>query len=102
MAGSIGNDELAFGRREIAIRHIDGDALFTFSSQSVCQQAEISSLQAFLLARRFNSLELVFKNALAIVQKPTNECALPVIHATRSGETEEGVLVHVFCCAHQK
>ena len=32
---TVGNDELAFAGTEVAIGHIDGDALFTFAFESI-------------------------------------------------------------------
>ena len=48
VARCIGDDELAFGRREIAVRHIDGDALLAFGAQSIGQQTEVSCFKALL------------------------------------------------------
>ena len=42
MARRIANDELARFGTEIAVSHIDGDALFTLSTQSIGEQCQIS------------------------------------------------------------
>ncbi len=41
MPRRVGDDELATGRGEVAIRDVDGDALLTFSLQTVGQQGKI-------------------------------------------------------------
>ena len=69
VARCIGDDELALGRCEIAVRHIDRDALFAFGTQSIGQQTEVSCFQAFLFAGCLNRFELIFKNAFAVVQQ---------------------------------
>ena len=89
VARCIGDDELAFGRRKIAVRHIDGDALLTFGAQSIGQQTKVSCLQAFLFAGCLNCFELIFKNAFAVVQQPPNERALAIVHAACCGETKK-------------
>ena len=67
MARCVGDDELSFGCGKIPIRHINGDALLAFGTQTVRQQAEVSRFKALLFARRFNGLQLIFKNALAVI-----------------------------------
>ncbi len=56
VARCIGDDELAFGRGKIAVRHIDGDALLAFGTQSIGQQTEVSRFKALLFAGRLNGL----------------------------------------------
>ena len=41
MSGRIGNDELPPGRREIAIRHIDRDALLALGLKAVDEERQI-------------------------------------------------------------
>ena len=41
MAWGIGDDEFSFGRREISVGHIDGDALFAFGSETIGHQGRI-------------------------------------------------------------
>ena len=41
VAGRIGDDELAPRRGEVAVGHVDGDALLAFGAQAVGEQREI-------------------------------------------------------------
>ena len=68
VARCIGDDELSLGRCKIAVRHIDRDALFAFGTQAIGQQTEVSGFEALLFAGSLNRLELIFKNAFAVVQ----------------------------------
>ena len=43
MAGRIGDDEFAFGRGEVAVRDVDGDALFAFGAQAIGKQRQIDT-----------------------------------------------------------
>ena len=50
VARCIGDDELALGRSEIAVRHIDRDALLAFGTQSIGQQTEVGGFKSLLSA----------------------------------------------------
>ncbi|MNR31480.1 hypothetical protein D3C85_1489920 [compost metagenome] len=44
VAGRVGDDELARGRREIAVGHVNGDALLPLGFQPVRQQGKIDAV----------------------------------------------------------
>jgi len=69
MSRRIGDNELAFLRREKSIGHIYGDTLFAFGGQTVNQQGKINflTLGAGLFAVCFQCSQLVLKNHLAVV-----------------------------------
>ena len=62
------DDELALGRGEVAIGHIDRDALLPLRTQAVGQQRQIHVFVTALLARLLHRLPLIFKNGFAVVQ----------------------------------
>ena len=64
----VGDDELALGRGEVAISHVDRDALFALRAQPVGQQREVHVFVAALLAGLLHRLPLIFKDGFAVVQ----------------------------------
>ena len=48
VAGGVGDDELAGGRGEVAVGHVDGDALLALGPQPVGQQGEVGVVVAAL------------------------------------------------------
>ena len=66
VAGGVGNDEFALGRGEIAVSHINGNALLALGSQAVGEAGEI---RVFPLRRRLVELgDLVGQQGFAVVQ----------------------------------
>src|SRR5579884_4196271 len=43
VAGSVGENELAFSRTEVAVSNVDGDALLALGAQTVGQQRQFKS-----------------------------------------------------------
>ncbi len=85
--GRVGDDELAFRRREVAVRDVDRDALLAFGLQSVGEQCEIefAVVAGLLRAHRF---ELILVDHLRIVQQPADQRALAVVDAAAREETQ--------------
>ena len=106
--GGVGDDELARGCREVAVGHIDGDALLTLRAQPVGQQREIDIVMTLGLRGLLDRLELVGEDRLAVIEQPPDERRLPVIDRAGSSEAEQVHLVHlvhlvlVGGAAHQK
>ena len=48
----VGNDELALRGREVAVRHVDRDALLAFGLETVGQQCKVGQLAGGALSRR--------------------------------------------------
>ena len=63
------HDEFALGRREIAVGYVYGDALFPFRLQTVREEGVVYFALGHLLAGVFDGGQLVFVDALGIVQK---------------------------------
>jgi hypothetical protein len=88
MSGCIGDDELAAGCREIPVGDIDGDALFAFRPQSICQQGKVYLPVLTVPGTALNRFELVGEDAFAVVQEPADQGTLAVIHTSGRYESE--------------
>ncbi len=87
--GRIGDDELALRRGEVAVGHVDGDALFALGAQAVGEQREIDlAVAAAAFAQAFDGLELVLEDRLGIVKQPPDERAFAVVNRTGRGEAK--------------
>ena len=62
MSGGIGDDEFAFGRGEVSVGDVDGDALFALVFESVGEQAQVDMFESFAFGAASNLFELIFKN----------------------------------------
>ncbi len=89
VARRIGDDELALRRGEIAVGDIDRDALFALGAQAVGQQRQIDVAAAAVGGRLGHARELVFVDALGIVEQAADEGALAVVDAAGGGEAEQ-------------
>ena len=90
MSRRVGNDELALVGREIAIGHINGDALLTLGLQPVQQEGIVYMVAriAHALAIPLKGIQLVLVYLLAIEQQAPYQRRLAVIHASRRQETQ--------------
>ena len=88
---AVGNDELAFAGAEVPIGHIDGDALFTFTFESIHQKRKVRLFTrgTALDAVAGDGLKLVFVDHFGVVQKASNERALAIINTAAREETQE-------------
>ena len=89
MSRSIGDDKLALRCGEIAVSHIDGDALFTLSTETICEQSQVHFLITAALASSLHRLQLVFENRLAVIKQSSYQSTLSIVHAARSREAEQ-------------
>ena len=96
VAGRVGDDELAAVGREVAVRHVDGDALLALGLQAVGQQGEVDLAGAGgadLLAVALHRGELVLVDHLGVVQQPADERALAVVDAAAGEEAQQLLLL---------
>ena len=100
VARRVGDDELASWCGKVSVGHVDGDALFALGTQADGKEAQVGVLEALLPARRFDGFELVFEDALAVVEESANEGALAVVDAAGGREAEEGVHFRWFLISH--
>ena len=96
MAGGVGDDELAPGGGEVAIRHVDGDALLALGLQAIDQEREVhaTALGADGAAVLADGIELVLVDHPRVVQQAADERALAVVDAA-AGEKAQDLLALV-------
>ena len=90
VAGAVGDDEPALGGREVAVGHIDRDALLALGAQSVGEQSQVQRpLAAAALGGLGDVVELILEDLLGVVQEPADQGALTVIDRTGGGEAQQ-------------
>ena len=78
-----------FGRGEVAVGDVDGDALLALGPQAVGEQREVRVLVAPLARRALDRLELVLEDRLRVVEQPADERRLAVVDGPGGGEPQE-------------
>ena len=87
VAGRVGTDEAAIVRGEVAVRHVDGDALLALRRQSVQQQAVVYLAAAAARFRvQLQRTCLVGVYELRVVQQMPDERRLAVVHGPARNE----------------
>ena len=96
VAGRVDDDERALRRREVAVRHVDRDALLALRPQAVEQQreVEVAVLGTGPDRVRRQRLELVVEDHLRLVEQPADQRALAVVDAA-AGDEAQAVLAPV-------
>ena len=89
VARGVGNDEFAAGRGEVAVGHVDGDALFALGAEPVGEQREVDHRIAAAAGTFLHRAQLVLENALRVVKQAADKRRLAVIDRTSSGKTEK-------------
>ena len=89
MPRSVGDDEFSPGRREIAIGHVDGDALFAFRTEAVRQQGKVDRPRGSVDTALFHRGQLVFVDGFRVMEQPADECRFAVIDASSRGESKK-------------
>ena len=91
VARAIGDDELAAWRLEIAIGHVDGDALLALGLQAVDQQGEIGDFarRAPAPAVVRDGGKLVVEHLARVVQQAADQRALAVVDAAAGDEAQQ-------------
>ena len=84
MAGRIGNDELARCGVEVAVRHVNRDALFALGLQAIGQQRQVG------LPATLHASELVLQHRFAVDQQATNQRAFAVVNTAAGDEAQSG------------
>ena len=89
---TIGDDEVASRGVEVAVGHVDGDALFALGVQAIGEQREIqriagAGVQASAVAHQRGNL-VVGKHA-GVVQQAPEQRALAVVHAAAGDEAQQ-------------
>ena len=89
VARRVGEDELAARGREVAIRHVDRDALFALGPQPVGEEREVNRPGGLVPCRRLDRLHLVLVHRLRVVQQSPDERTLPIVDAARRADAEK-------------
>lgn len=84
--GRVGDDVLACAGSEIAVGHVDGNALFAFGLQAVGEQRKGPWLPCRVFRRAFDGMQRVCQNGLGVVQQAADQRALAVVDATAGEE----------------
>ncbi len=94
MAGAIGDDELPLGRREVAICHVDRNALLPLGLEAIGQErgVEPTACGAMLDRVFLDGCEGVLVDHLRLIEQHANERTLAVIH-TAAGEEAQKLLI---------
>ena len=88
VARGVSQDEGALRGREVAVRHVDRDALLPLRTQTVGQQCEVDGVGSARRARRDHGVERVGQDVLRVVQQAPDEGGLAVVDAARDDEAQ--------------
>ncbi len=88
MAGGIRDDELAPGRREVAIGDIDRDALFALGAQAIGKKREVDEAAAAAGGSFRDAGKLVLVNTFGIVEQTADERALAIVDRAGGREAQ--------------
>ena len=91
--GRVGDDELALVGREEPVGDVDGDALLALGRQAVDEQREIElvAARADLLRVGGERRELILEDHLRLVQQPSDQRRLAVVHAAAGDEAQQAL-----------
>src|SRR5690606_20234138 len=84
----IGDDELALFGREVAVGHVNGNALLPLCLEAVGEQRQVD-LRSLLSSGALDRRELVLGNAMRVVQQATNQGGLAVIDLAHRDEAAQ-------------
>ncbi|OIQ75502.1 hypothetical protein GALL_428320 [mine drainage metagenome] len=85
----VGNDEFSPGGGEVAVGHVDGDALFALGLQAVGEQRQVRALGALFVFHVEGGVELILEHPLGVDQKASDQGGFAVIHAASGGEAQQ-------------
>ena len=90
VSGTVGDDETALVCAEVAVGHVDGDALFALGVEAIEQQrvVDLLTLRSMPLAVARERGKLVVEQVLAFVQQPADQRALAVVDAATGNEAQ--------------
>ena len=91
VARRVGDDELAFVRREEAVGDVDRDALLALGGEAIDEQRkiEIVALRSELLRIGAERRELIVEQRLRFVEQPTDQRRLAVVDAAAGDEAQQ-------------
>ncbi len=86
VARGIGEDVLAFGRAEVAIRDINGDALLPFRAQTVGEKGELECVGGPLA----HALELIVVDRVDVVEEAADQSGFSIVDAAGDENPQQG------------
>ena len=88
---AVGNDELACVGAEIAVRHVNGDALFPLGLKAVDQQGQINCFVSgvVLLAVALDGCQLVFKDQPGVMQQASDQRGFAIVDTAAGDEAQQ-------------
>ena len=86
VTGRVGDDVFTTRCGEVAIRDIDGDALFTFGFQPVGEQGEVNAIVITAVVFGLGHGVADRQTRFRVEQQTANQCGLAVIHAACGDE----------------
>ena len=92
VAGRVGDDELPLRRCEVAVGHVDRDALLALGAETVGEEGEVDVFVTALLRGRLDGVHLVFEGVFGIVKKTADQGRFAVVDAACRREAKQ---VHV-------
>ncbi len=93
MARRVRHDELPFRGGEVAVGHVDGDALLPFRLQAVREEGVVYLALGHLFRGVLDAGQLVLVDALGVVQKMPQHRGLSVVHAAGRGKAQKFLLL---------
>ena len=94
VAWRVGDDEVALRGGEVAVGHVDGDALLAFGAQAIGQQRQVHLAVAVAATGARHCRQLVFEHRLGVVQQSADERALAVVDRSGGGDAQGGQAAH--------
>ena len=89
VAGRVGNNELAAGRRKIPVGNIDRNPLLSLSAKPVGEVRKVDLPATSEVGRALKGLDLVVHQRFGIVEKAADQRGLAVVHRPAGIESEE-------------
>jgi len=102
VTGGVRDDELSLGSGEITVGDVDGYALFSFGSKAIRKQGQVDVLVPSFLTASFNGFKLIFEDCFGVMEEPTDQGALSIVHASRGSEAEQIHIQVIVFFSHRK
>jgi len=71
------------------VGHVDGDALLALGAQAVGEEGEVEAVGGEVARGFAHAGELIFVDALGIVEEAADQGAFAIVHAAGGGEAQE-------------
>ena len=89
VARGVGDDEFPLGRGEVAVRDVDGDALFALGAQAVGHQGQVGVVVPAFLGGALDRGQLVLHDGLGVVQQAADQGGLAVVDGSGGRQSQQ-------------